>query len=1138
MVATHYCKWLTTTEDKVEDASTGNHLPIAEQLIFMTAANILDGCNTPEYMSVHDLPQLMTNFFEPSPRRPHGSLIAQPVLCLDGPGTGKTWLVKQCLFLLVDALPGENAGKGIRSVPVIVFVQRIVRLLREHGDDPTSLFQDPEGLLRWYTGNEFVDRKEEKSLLLLAYEMRACVILVDGVDEAAGLRQVIEAFVHYELVTSGCRVVIPSRPEGVDLDDYMARFAIMNLLELSQEQQRTVFKMQLQGNIFFGHLVNLGECREYLDDKFRELFRSGALRIEVEKLGDENEERSEVGKEEEGAKDRKNTKEFSEGPGGEAAKGGEKGKKGAAQDAAQAAALADLDDGIEDPKAKTGKQGDNDDGEFTRPAGSVATLNPSSVKPVPRTPLSRRRMALDTLDNMQDTQTWLDEAKTVQARALRSNLPEELNKALNKPCKVGTVPTLLDYLDSEIKPLPTPCTRAQTDEVIDQMQQDLKRTFPEDVYESLAQICVLRKQPQVGGRRGAKVAPMPAFGLWSQATAKEGDKFALLERLLPAAMHLLGCVCNTVRMADYGLKREREGQGHFIVGSAIVTPAMKYRDRVDDWLEDTYQTMTELAEKPLDTYLVTVTLPCSTGEQLVNLVTVTLPCSTVEQLVNLVNLIKMLAKGVELDFDSDQATLTKQEINNTFTPDTMHSTHLRNVRLQMLFQHKGVDVCFVIDAEHKDLHRYYVEMGHSAHYDLFMHRANMPKVPLDTKFETLLVFLVGGIGVLMLLSLLLLCYSLGSGGSGAISLEELPQDRLQLSKLGILSANKNRPAYTQQANEAAAEVTEKEEEQATDARPRREKRMGALDVSMGAGSSFSAAGGQDVRASITAVVPKSHSMHLPVTALVEVVIAPNSQSETQKQETANTMLRRVAVENQENGRREFTSKYVACALGVTPEELGLCSRLDMDRDYGVALSALYSDQLRTLSDVKTCRAALAVLRQSIDDLAARQLGAALTDERIDARVGRGASTMVCMQEAEQSRKLVHAQARVFEERVWSLPLQLGANGHPNWARRAQLLAPSALEAAGFTPRPLLTLLPVALAGCPGSPYESEEAVREAIVTRGAVTYESLDAALAAEPDESPPAKCDSLTRDIVMAHDVVRKDTPKGRKMSVGFAIR
>ena len=65
-----------------------------------------------------------------------------------------------------------------------------------------------------------------------------------------------------------------------------------------------------------------------------------------------------------------------------------------------------------------------------------------------------------------------------------------------------------------------------------------------------------------------------------------------------------------------------------------------------------------------------------------------------------------------------------------------------------------------------------------------------------------------------------------------------------------------------------------------------------------------------------------------------------------------------------------------------------------------AEGAFYSDQLRTLSDVKACRAALAVLRQSIDDAAAdvRKLRAALTDERIDARVGRVASAMVAMQE--------------------------------------------------------------------------------------------------------------------------------------------
>ena len=55
-------------------------------------------------------------------------------------------------------------------------------------------------------------------------------------------------------------------PEGVDLQDYKTRFVVMNLLPLSQEQQRNVIQMQLQGNAFFEHLVNIGECRKTLDE--------------------------------------------------------------------------------------------------------------------------------------------------------------------------------------------------------------------------------------------------------------------------------------------------------------------------------------------------------------------------------------------------------------------------------------------------------------------------------------------------------------------------------------------------------------------------------------------------------------------------------------------------------------------------------------------------------------------------------------------------------------------------------------------------------------------------------------------------------------------------------------------------------
>ena len=81
--------------------------------------------------------------------------------------------------------------------------------------------------------------------------------------------------------------------------------------------------------------------------------------------------------------------------------------------------------------------------------------------------------------------------------------------------------------------------------------------------------------------------------------------------------------------------------------------------------------------------------------------------------------------------------------------------------------------------------------------------------------------------------------------------------------------------------------------------------------------------GFDMRTGIVAVVPKSHAMHTVVTALVEYVLMPPSQTEAQLNEVCKKMLRRVAVNNQENGRREFTSKNVACVLGLNPDELGL-----------------------------------------------------------------------------------------------------------------------------------------------------------------------------------------------------------------------
>ena len=84
-------------------------------------------------------------------------------------------------------------------------------------------------------------------MLLQAHEMRALVVLIDGVDEAAGMKEAIEEFVHKEVSVSGNRLVVTSRPEGVRLELYTERFIVINLLKLSDEQQRKVINSQMKG---------------------------------------------------------------------------------------------------------------------------------------------------------------------------------------------------------------------------------------------------------------------------------------------------------------------------------------------------------------------------------------------------------------------------------------------------------------------------------------------------------------------------------------------------------------------------------------------------------------------------------------------------------------------------------------------------------------------------------------------------------------------------------------------------------------------------------------------------------------------------------------------------------------------------
>ena len=122
-----YCNFVKGNEDKVEDAITGNMLLIKDQLIFLEVANIPGGVYPPSYAAMKDVPDLVAEQCIPSPKRYEGTHVAQPVLVRAGPGTGKTWMIKQAFYMSASSLGDPNqAMEGVRLVPVIVFVQRIV----------------------------------------------------------------------------------------------------------------------------------------------------------------------------------------------------------------------------------------------------------------------------------------------------------------------------------------------------------------------------------------------------------------------------------------------------------------------------------------------------------------------------------------------------------------------------------------------------------------------------------------------------------------------------------------------------------------------------------------------------------------------------------------------------------------------------------------------------------------------------------------------------------------------------------------------------------------------------------------------------------------------------------------------------
>ena len=139
--------------------------------------------------------------------RPQGAWHARSVVIVAGPGTGKTWTTKQLLRVLSESGPEDT------YVPFLLPVQKLAYHIR----NTTKQLRRDDQLLEWYIQKEC---NEWRDLLLDAFHSRRLIIVIDGIDEAADLRNRVEDFIHRVLVPGGHALVVTSRPEGVQEELY------------------------------------------------------------------------------------------------------------------------------------------------------------------------------------------------------------------------------------------------------------------------------------------------------------------------------------------------------------------------------------------------------------------------------------------------------------------------------------------------------------------------------------------------------------------------------------------------------------------------------------------------------------------------------------------------------------------------------------------------------------------------------------------------------------------------------------------------------------------------------------------------------------------------------------------------------
>ena len=320
-VLSAYCMQMLEQYWVLEDTITGKRLNVEKQVMRVNAGTSdegvagwsretaervsaedrdasgqpLPGLQRPAYERVRAVHHLVKFLVEPSQHRAQGRYEAQPILICAESGTGKTWAVRQLLYYVAKAAlppgqvmqgimietPGSSTPPDLRLVPLMINAQRLARWIKLEAPDLST--QLP--LMDYVEWEESL--KQYRQLLERAHALRTLVVFVDGIDEAAGLRDFLENWLLNTLLPHGVRVVATCRPDGVRRRLYARHWIIANLVPLDDEDQLQAARAQVKNHEFFEHLVTTAAIRAKHDMLYESTFAAGdRLRIESVRLPD------------------------------------------------------------------------------------------------------------------------------------------------------------------------------------------------------------------------------------------------------------------------------------------------------------------------------------------------------------------------------------------------------------------------------------------------------------------------------------------------------------------------------------------------------------------------------------------------------------------------------------------------------------------------------------------------------------------------------------------------------------------------------------------------------------------------------------------------------------------------------------